>query len=85
MLRGRVVESNTKINKMIPTVREPKEMFENTGVYERCYFCKEPTNMWHWRTNQPVCNECKKTHKVSEIQKCTSGYKPITKKEYLSR
>lgn len=69
---------------MIPTVKEPKDMYENTRVYEHCYFCKKPTDTWHWRTNQPICNSCSKKHKVADIEKCTPDYKPKTKKEYLA-
>jgi len=57
---------------MIPTVKETKDMYENTGVYERCYFCKQPTNTWHWRTNQPVCTDCAKTHK-EELKRCADS------------
>lgn len=68
---------------MIPTVKEPKELHEQFGVYERCYFCKQPTDRWHWRTNQPVCGGCAKKHKVVELPKCTPDYKPPTKAEYI--
>lgn len=68
---------------MIPLVEEPKEYFEETRVYENCYFkCGKKTKFWHWRTNQPVCKGCAKKHKVAEIEKCTSNYKSKTKKEY---
>ena len=67
---------------MIPTVKEPKEM-EFFGI-EDCYFkCGNKSRYWHWRTNQPVCNSCAKTRKVSEIEKCTPSYKPPTKEQYL--
>lgn len=68
---------------MIPTVKESKDMYLNTRVYERCYFCKVSTDTWHWRTNRPVCHNCAGKHKVSELPKCTPDYKPKTKKEYI--
>lgn len=52
---------------MIPLVKEDPEMFDNLGVYEHCYFCLTSTDMWHKRTNNPVCPECAKRHKVSEL------------------
>jgi len=51
----------------IPIKKEPDDLYLNTKVYERCYFCKTPTNMWHEGTNQPVCKKCSKEHKVSEL------------------
>ncbi len=61
---------------MILIHKEPKEFYEETHVYERCYFCNEPTDTWHNGTNQPVCKKCAKTHKVSELQKSHPNYKP---------
>jgi hypothetical protein len=52
---------------MIPIVKEPDDMQENTGVYENCVFCEIPTPMWHEKTNNPVCVKCCKVHKVSEL------------------
>lgn len=73
-----------KDEEMIPLVEEPKEHFKELGVYERCYFnCGNRTKFWHWRTNQPVCKRCAKTHKVSELKKSQPDYKPVTKKGYL--
>lgn len=70
---------------MIPLVEEPKQHFEEFGLYENCYFnCGRKTKFWHWRTNQPICKECAKKHKVAEVEKCTPDYKPPTKKEYQS-
>jgi hypothetical protein len=70
---------------MIPLVEEPKE-FQSIfwGAVEVCYFnCGRFTHFWHWRTNQPVCKDCAKTHKVSELTKAHPKYKPPTKKEFL--
>lgn len=61
---------------MIPLVKESKDMYANTHVYERCFFCKEETDTWHINTNQPVCKKCAKNHKVSELTKCRPNYKP---------
>jgi hypothetical protein len=69
---------------MIPTVKEPKEFYEEFRVHECCYFCKQPTDTWHWRTNQPVCTDCAKVHKVAELPKCTPKYKVPTKEQYLN-
>jgi len=70
---------------MIPLVKESSDMYQHTRVYENCFFgCGNTTKFWHWRTNQPVCKECAKIHKVSELPKCTPTYKPPTKKEYLA-
>jgi hypothetical protein len=68
---------------MIPLVEESKDLYKNFKVYEKCYFgCGKATKFWHWRTNQPICKECAKTHKVAEVAKCHPNYKPITKREY---
>lgn len=68
----------------IPLVEETKDYVKEFGFYEKCYFkCGSPTKYWHVRTNQPICKECAKTHKVSEVAKCTPTYKPPTKAEYL--
>jgi hypothetical protein len=75
---------NLKERIMIPLVEEPKEHFEEFRMYENCYFeCGSKTKFWHWRTNQPICKECAKTHKVSEVEKCTPKYKVPTKVEYM--
>lgn len=71
---------------MIPTVEEPKNIVNELGVYEKCYFdCGKSTKHWHWRTNQPICLECAKTRKVAEVEKCTPNYKPSTKEEYIGK
>jgi len=61
---------------MIPLEKEEEEFFKQTGVYENCYFCKVGTDMWHKNTNQPVCTDCAKIHKVSELPKAHPDYKP---------
>jgi hypothetical protein len=71
---------------MIPLVEEPKILYQETRVYEKCYFgCGNETKFWHTRTNQPICKSCAKKHKVSEVEKCTPTYRPQTKKEYCAR
>lgn len=55
---------------MIPIEKEPDglgNIFRH--LYEHCYFCDTPTKYWHIKTNQPVCQCCSKTHKVSELEK----------------
>jgi hypothetical protein len=49
---------------MIPLIKEPEEFYKNTHVYEHCFFCNEPTDTWHEKTNQPVCKKCSKKFKV---------------------
>tara|TARA_R110002096_G_scaffold413180_1_gene613880 strand:+ start:31 stop:243 length:213 start_codon:yes stop_codon:yes gene_type:complete len=67
---------------MIPLLKETPDL-EYWGI-ERCYFkCGNTTRHWHWRTNQPICKDCAKTRKVSEIEKCTPTYKVPTKAEYI--
>lgn len=68
---------------MIPLVEEPAEEHRIFGIYENCHFCKTPTKYWHVRTNQPICKDCAKVRKVSEIPKCHPDYKPPTKAEYI--
>lgn len=69
----------------IPLVQEPKEYYEEFGFYEKCYFkCGNDTKYWHVGTNQPICQDCAKKHRVSEVEKCTPNYKAPTRKEYLN-
>jgi hypothetical protein len=54
--------------KMIPVWTEStacKKEFPN--IKEKCFFCENPTDTWHENTNQPVCVDCAKTKKVSDI------------------
>lgn len=56
------------ITKMtIPLIKEEKELYDQFGVYEKCYFCNKSTDMWHENTNNPVCPNCAKKHKVKEL------------------
>lgn len=69
---------------MIPLVEERKERFEEFRIYEECFFgCGTKTKYWHWKTNQPVCKYCARTHKVSELPKSHPEYKCKSKAEYL--
>jgi len=52
---------------MIPTVEEGKELVTEFGVYEVCVFCENQTRFWHVKTNNPVCKDCAKKHKVAEL------------------
>ena len=51
----------------IPVKKEPEDLYDNLGVYERCHFGGKPTKYWHENTNNPVCKSCAKKHKVSEL------------------
>lgn len=52
----------------IPLVKESEEVTkEFHGMQERCHFCKTPTKFWHENTNNPVCPNCAKLHKVAEL------------------
>lgn len=55
--------------------KETPDLCKEFGVYEHCYFCNKPTITWHKVTNQPVCKECSKKHKVSELKKSHPDYK----------
>ncbi len=66
---------------MIPIVKEPPELYEEFKLYDNCVFCNNPTDMWHWRTNNPVCPTCAKQHRVKELKK-PKGYKVPTKEEF---
>lgn len=57
----------TKRTEMIPLTKEPPELHNEFKCHENCTFCKQPTDMWHDKTNNPVCPDCAKTHKVSEL------------------
>ena len=47
--------------------KEPEKLRQNFGCYEKCFFCKATTKHWHENTNNPVCPDCAKTHKVAEL------------------
>ena len=52
---------------MIRIKKEPKDLYANLRVYERCFFCNKPTNTWHMPTNQPVCSVCAPDHSPKEL------------------
>jgi len=52
---------------MIPIEKEPAKYFKEFKAYEKCFFCKEPTNTWHMPTNTPVCEGCAKVKEVGHI------------------
>lgn len=54
---------------MIKVVEEPSVFFEETRVYEQCYFCKQETKFWHDATNTPVCQGCAKKYNVKDIKR----------------
>lgn len=66
---------------MIPIEKEPDEMFRWTKVYEDCFFCKQPTDMWNRRTNQPVCEYCAVTHSQRELPKSHPDYQPTKERK----
>ena len=37
------------------------------GVIEVCHFCGQLTRYWHENTNNPVCPDCAKSHRVAEL------------------
>ena len=37
------------------------------GIVESCHFCRAPTRYWHTGTNNPVCPDCAKKHRVEEL------------------
>jgi len=52
----------------IPIKKEPDELAGNFfGAVEKCSFCSNETKFWHENTNNPVCPDCSKEHKVSEL------------------
>ncbi len=60
---------------MIPIEKEPEGLGNDfRHLYEHCYFCNTPTKYWHSPTNQPVCKDCAKKHKVSELPKSYPEY-----------
>lgn len=74
---------------MIPIQEEPKDLhLERLGL-EVCVFCSNPTRHWHVRTNNPVCPDCSKKHKVSELSDWKNGSRKHTIKKkpeyYIAR
>ena len=58
----------------IPIEHEDKEELAKWDMgletmLEHCLFCDKPTPYWHAKTNNPVCTECSKTHRVGDIPK----------------
>jgi hypothetical protein len=52
----------------IPLIHEDKGTMEAwPRIVENCHFCKKRTRWWHENTNNPVCKDCSKTHKVAEL------------------
>lgn len=62
---------------MIPIKQEPTELYQEFRCHEICVFCKQPTSTWHQKTNNPVCGDCAKTHKVSELKNMFKDEKTI--------
>lgn len=53
---------------MIPIKKELPELYQEFKCHENCTFCKQPTDTWHEKTNNPVCAACATSHKVSELK-----------------
>ena len=51
----------------IPLIEEPKELYNEFRLYEKCVFCGISTKFWHEKTNNPICTKCSKNHKVAEL------------------
>ena len=51
---------------MIPVYTEISEL--KNEISERCVFCNKSTRTWHENTNNPVCIDCAKIYKVSDIK-----------------
>lgn len=56
----------------IPIEKEPKELYKEFRVYEKCAFCQKETNTWHRETNTPVCNDCAESHTSEHLSKIQS-------------
>lgn len=39
-----------------------------SNVMEDCVFCRIPTRYWNKKSNNPCCQSCAKTHKVSDFK-----------------
>jgi hypothetical protein len=66
---------------VIPTIKEPSWQFKEFRLYEDCYFCNNPTDMWHLNTNAPVCPKCSKIHDVADLD----NYMVETNKKFRER
>lgn len=58
---------------MIPIEHEDIEELKKWGmglsnILEQCHFCKNETRYWNKKRNTPVCQECAKILKVSDIK-----------------
>ena len=52
----------------IPLIKESEEFIRRwRHLIEKCHFCEMETRYWHENTNNPVCPDCAKKHKVSEL------------------
>ena len=53
--------------------KELKQQIPFPEISENCIFCKKPTGFWHTKSNNPVCKDCSKKHKVSELHNYFTG------------
>lgn len=51
----------------IPLIHEGDVAKHFWGAIEDCHFCGKQTKYWHENTNNPVCPDCAKIHKVAEL------------------
>jgi hypothetical protein len=52
---------------MVKIKKEPKELYKEFGVYEKCHFCKTETDTWHEQSNTPCCLKCSKTKNINDF------------------
>lgn len=64
------------MSKMIPIKKEPAELYKEFKCHEECCFCEQPTDTWHEKTNNPVCEDCARKHKVAELTNWLPKAKP---------
>lgn len=62
------VDDESQPKKGIDVIEEPAEFFKETGVYENCIFCENPTDTWHEDSNNPVCRKCAKIKTVEDLK-----------------
>jgi uncharacterized Zn ribbon protein len=43
---------------MIDVEKEPKELYEEFRVHEKCIFCNDSTEYWNEEENEPICKKC---------------------------
>lgn len=59
---------------MITVERESVDLYENTGVYERCVICKSATAYWHKESNTPCCQSCAEVNNLNQLNDARHHY-----------